>query len=102
MIICIDVTQRTKDQLEKLLEAGAYRDYSEAVAVAIANQVLLHSSQGAGKVTTPELLPQNHNVSEAKKGTVPQTHESLSIPNLFAQLGPSASAPRFAPYPENN
>ncbi|MGB7602722.1 MAG: hypothetical protein WBM24_20635 [Candidatus Sulfotelmatobacter sp.] len=102
MIICIDVSQRTKDQLEKLLEAGAYRDYSEAVAVAIANQVLLHSSQSSGKVTTPDLLPQSHSVSEAKNGTAPQTHESLSIPDLFSQLGSSANAPRFAPYPENN
>jgi hypothetical protein len=102
VIICIDVSQRTKDQLEKLLEAGAYRDYSEAVAVAIANQVLLHSSQGSGKVATPELLPQSHSVSEAKNGTAPQAHESLSIPNLFSQLGSSANAPRFAPYPENN
>ncbi len=81
MIICIDVSQRTKDQLETLLEAGSYRDYSEAVAVAIANQVLLHShsSQSPEKVTTPVILPQNQIVAEATNVTVPQPHESLSL-----------------------
>jgi hypothetical protein len=102
VIICVDVSQRTKDQLEKLLEAGAYRDYSEAVAVAIANQVLLHSSQSSGKVATPEFPLQSRSVTEPTNGTAAQSHESLSIPNLFSQLGSSASAPRFAPYAESN
>lgn len=104
MIICIDISQRTKDQLEKLLEAGSYRDYSEAVAVAIANQVLLHShsSQTQEKVTTPIILPQSQIVAEAANVTVPQSHESLSIPNLFSRLGSAAIAPRFALYPEDD
>ncbi len=104
MIICIDVSQRTKDQLETLLEAGSYRDYSEAVAVAIANQVLLHShsSQSPEKVTTPVILPQNQIVAEATNVTVPQPHESLSVPNVFSQLGSTAIAPRLAPYPEDD
>ena len=101
MIICIEVSQRTKDQLEKLLEAGAYRDYSEAVAVAIANQVLLHSSHNAGKATTPEIVTQNQGVTEAKSGTLPHADQSVPIPDLFSQLGSTVSAPRFAPYPED-
>lgn len=47
MIVCIEVTQRTKDELDRLLALGGYRDYSEAVAVAIANQMLLHSREPA-------------------------------------------------------
>jgi len=42
MIICIECSKNTKDQLDKLLGAGSYRDYSEVIAVAIANQLLLH------------------------------------------------------------
>ncbi len=41
MVICIEVEQRTKNELDQLLKVGGYKDYSQAVAVAISNQVLL-------------------------------------------------------------
>jgi hypothetical protein len=102
MIICIEVSQRIKDQLDKLLEAGAYRDYSEAVAVAIANQVLLHkeSSQHLGTNPTPEVYTQRPAVIEAKKGT--NHDEPPSVPSLFSQLGPVSGSAKFAPYSDDN
>jgi hypothetical protein len=42
MILCIEIDQNTKAKLDQLLKGGQYRDYSQAVAVAVTNQVLLH------------------------------------------------------------
>lgn len=42
MIICFECAKDTKEQLDKLMSAGSYRDYSEVIAVALANQLLLH------------------------------------------------------------
>jgi hypothetical protein len=68
MIVCIDISQRTKDELDRLLEKGGYRDYSEAVAVAIANQVLLHNKKPA----SPE------NISDSQVSTTPPASASRS------------------------
>ncbi len=43
MIICFECSKDTKEQLDKLMGAGSYRDYSEVIAVALANQLLLHA-----------------------------------------------------------
>lgn len=53
MIICIEVLERTKDELDRLLEVGKYRDYSEAVALAVANQLLLHKQAANGPSVQP-------------------------------------------------
>jgi hypothetical protein len=42
MIICIECNAKTKDELDDLLRIGGYRGYSEAVALAVSNQLLLH------------------------------------------------------------
>jgi hypothetical protein len=49
MIICIDCTAKTKDELDDLLQIGGYRDYTEAVAIAVSNQLLLHRGANAGR-----------------------------------------------------
>ena len=103
MIICINVSQRTKDELEKLLEAG-YRDYSEAIAVAVRNQLLLHahapSKSPHGAV--PELIfAKSSQPGQEKKAfeTPPTSTESLGVPTLFSGIGDISRPERFAPYP---
>src|SRR5207247_8007884 len=44
MVICFQCSKETKAQLEELMRIGAYGDYSEAIALAIANQVLLQKN----------------------------------------------------------
>ncbi len=102
MIICVDLSQRAKDQLDKLLESGGYRDYSEAVAVAIANQLLLHSHTAENPAATSRLLPRKINAIETKNGNTAQSVEPLQVPTLFSDLGSGPSATRFAPYPDDN
>lgn len=47
MIIFIECTTKTKDELDDLIRVGGYRDFSEAVAIAVSNQLLLHRSSKA-------------------------------------------------------
>ncbi len=44
MIICIQMDRTTKDILDQMVGEGHYRDFSEAISVAVANQSLLHRS----------------------------------------------------------
>ncbi len=41
MIICFNCTAETKDQLDRLIATGSYRDYGEAIAASVSNQVLM-------------------------------------------------------------
>src|SRR5262249_15735741 len=51
--ICIEISERTKVELDHLLSVGKYRDYSEAVSVAVANQSLLHKQSGSSANEQP-------------------------------------------------
>ena len=41
MIVCFNCTADTKDELDRLVAIGSYRDYGEAIAAAIRNQLLM-------------------------------------------------------------
>src|SRR5438105_2765210 len=41
MIICFNCTAETKDELDQLIAIGSYRDYGEAIAASIKNQILM-------------------------------------------------------------
>jgi hypothetical protein len=105
MIICIDLSQRTKDELEKLLEVGGYRDYSEAVSIAVANQLLIqsHSHQNSVKIGATAAPPRSQCSIEKNGETSPsRTPEGLQVPTLFSYVELGIKAPRIAPYPNDN
>ena len=54
MVICIELSERTKQDLDTIVETGSYRDYSEAVSVAISNQLVL---QRQVSKSGPVMLP---------------------------------------------
>ena len=55
MIICFECSQEIKDLLDRLVSSGHYRDYSEAIALAIANQGLLQSEvKSKGATVSPK------------------------------------------------
>lgn len=41
MIVCFNCTAGTKDELDRLVAVGSYRDYGEAISAAIRNQLLM-------------------------------------------------------------
>jgi hypothetical protein len=49
MVICIECSTKTKDELDELLRLGQYRDYGEAIAIAISNQLTLHRNMTAAR-----------------------------------------------------
>lgn len=120
MIICFEISQRTKGELESLLEIGGYRDYSEAVAVAVANQLLLHShARETSLKAQPEIVIERASTPEAKKTgrskidvAVPVSTVSIAasastvldspvsaVPEMFVALNDNAKPASFAPFP---
>lgn len=63
MIVCFNCTAETKDALDRLVEIGSYRDYGEAIAAAVCNQLLMEKEVGEkgaiiiGEPRAPELAP---------------------------------------------
>jgi hypothetical protein len=107
MIICIDVSQRTKDALEKLLEIGGYRNYSEAAAVAIANQLLLqnHASGNSTKADTLEMPTASiQRLAEETIGNRPSSGNSGTpeIPETFSFLTEEIDASIFSVSPDDD
>jgi hypothetical protein len=84
MIVCVDISQRTKDQLDRLLDIGEYRDYSEAVAVAISNQLLFqqNSSAKSAAAIQPEIPAPRAKTAELETENEP----NRTIPRLFAHF----------------
>ena len=76
MVICFQCSKETKAQLEELLQIGAYRDYSEAISLAIANQVLLQ------KTTGRTALVIDHGEREADAPATQQTTAVSMKPNV--------------------
>jgi hypothetical protein len=104
MIVCIEISQRTKDALETLLETGGYRSYSEAVAVAVGNQLLLQGQgQSSVKIAPFENVTKGAPTVEQSDGklSLVQTHDVPQVPKLFSCLDPGIGIPRFAPYPDD-
>jgi hypothetical protein len=109
MIICIECTAKTKDDLDNLLQIGGYRDYSEAVALAVSNQLLLHRSakslRGAGGITVSEKGPVR-NVGSAEVPSVrtdgDEKHVSaVEIPSLFRIVESEVRPGNTAPFPND-
>ncbi len=46
MIICFNCTPETRDELDRLVALGSYRDHSEAIAAAVRNQLLMEQEVG--------------------------------------------------------
>jgi hypothetical protein len=92
MVICIEVEQRTKAELDQLLKVGGYKDYSQAVAVAISNQVLLQrqvATTGNSFIVGGDVPPQSKGSFQPrldepspKQDTSEAT--AISIPAIFS------------------
>lgn len=93
MIICIEIDQEIKAKLDELMKAGEYRDYSQAVAVAISNQVLLHErfAQNGGS-----LIVDAGNTS--RRETAAGIDSVETMPPVFALPRPIGEM-KFAPVP---
>jgi hypothetical protein len=104
MILCIQVSKRTKEEMDRLLEIGQYTDYSEAVAVSVSNQVLLHDDAvaraGLRVQAKPPRTSKDHPHREnGHEGTTDET--APRIPVLFSPIAVDPVGVKVADLPCN-
>jgi hypothetical protein len=104
MIICLSISQRTKDELDTLLKVGEFRDYSEAAAVAIANQLLLQSHGGTSVKADRLEASMSARSGEGENGKGPDARNSNSsrVPEFFSYLGTEVAPPQLAEAPSDS
>ncbi len=85
MILCIEIGQETKDKLDQLLRLGQYVDYSQLIAVAIANQVLLHKKvSGQGRSILFANSPVAGAPCSARQSSVRVSGSTAGVPLVFS------------------
>jgi hypothetical protein len=106
MVICIEVSDRTKLQLDSLVEIGKYQDYSEAVSVAISNQLVLQRQVSkSGSVVLPG--KSDHSTDPGTKRStrriVLEDERSFEseVPALFSLRGADNRPREAAPWPDD-
>jgi len=122
MIICFNCSAETKKILDNLFETGQYKDYSEVISVALANQAILKgqlsekgaliigddnvsglTSPASSKSTTPQTLIHSVELQHSKKtkSNPPPIQEHTLIPALFILDGISEISSSFASLPND-
>jgi hypothetical protein len=105
MIICIELSPRTKSQLDSLLEIGQYSDYSEAIAVAIANQLVLHGGAKSNRqnVISPTLERETTSAAPeiAVNANGAKQAVTVGVPAIFAPI-PENEPIKTAPFPNDS
>jgi Arc/MetJ-type ribon-helix-helix transcriptional regulator len=91
MVICVEIDAKTKEDLDKLVLQGGFQSYSEAIAVALKNQLLLQRQVGESKSVVIGAEQDGDRISKAPT-TGPRRLKSeadgrslpLEVPSLFA------------------
>lgn len=92
MVICFEISETTKRELDQLLEYGNFSDYSEIVAVAVTNQVLLHKRVAAGELVivaeSEAAIGQESSATNASRSSTqnPRPAESPASPKSNAAV----------------
>jgi len=108
MIICIELSPRTKSQLDSLLEVGQYADYSEAIAVAVANQLVLHGEAKSTRqnIVTPTQTTEREPAYTQGEATTSATNGSgqqaaVGVPAIFGPV-PEKAQIKTVPFPNDS
>jgi hypothetical protein len=111
MVICIDCSTKTKDELDELLRLGQYRDYGEAIAIAISNLLALHHSMTNAKAIVLGSSPEHGNRDRGVAQAAPPAREprtrrtaagSPSIPAIFRSTELDQPGCDLAPMPNDS
>jgi hypothetical protein len=87
IVICVEMSEKSKNELDELMVQGSYKSYSEAVTVAISNQLILHRQTAASGVVfvgtnTPS---QDSNLNQTERVSIVATQKvPVSIPAVFS------------------
>jgi hypothetical protein len=86
VILCLEIDSSTKANLDELLKLGQYDDFSQAVCVAISNQLLLHqhARRAGGSFVVPSDDPAAKLPKKSDSALLPTRQNQLKIPRLFS------------------
>jgi hypothetical protein len=96
MVICFRLDQKSKDELDRLVAEGGYRDQSEAVAVAISNQLLLHSDASATTGTRGPFPVHSFELGGNRDEGETGSRNIAGVPRLFSAITEDRSGVRVA------
>jgi len=105
IVVCVELSERSKSELDQLVLQGGYKNYSEAVSVAIANQIVLQRrATGAGAfVLGPESgVPSLRPEIESSMPSPPLSSKALAgLPQGFALSVAAGCQSEPAPLPDD-
>jgi len=115
MVLCVEVSERTKAELDELIHSGKYKDYSQVVAVAVANQLVLNArvscegdlmltsrtKMGSSHPPEPIKLTTDVSASEQPAGEPTDHWAAPKIPSIFRRPAPTQVLDHFAPAPDD-
>ncbi len=87
MIVCFNCTAETKDELDCLIEIGSYRDYGEAIAAAVRNQLLMEKEVGSPSPTPRRKENGSARTSRNGPAAPPKAVAPAAVPALFQKEG---------------
>jgi Arc/MetJ-type ribon-helix-helix transcriptional regulator len=91
MVICVEIDAKTKEKLDRLILQGGFQSYSEAVAVAINNQLLLQRQVGESKSVVigadrdaSKASKDQHTGLKRSRSDADDRSSDLHVPSMFA------------------
>ena len=101
MIICFKCSRETKEQLEELVSGGSFLNLSEAIAVVIANQVLLTKSAASSPLVLGD-IDKDHPQYAARVSDLTTKNLTLATPHVSSifHIKPDSGAEPVAPSPQ--
>jgi Arc/MetJ-type ribon-helix-helix transcriptional regulator len=92
MIICFECSEENKRGIDQLIAAGRYRDYSEFVSVAVANQLVHEQAAGSQAVRGKSSKSADASQRDANPSRGDESPSVFSVPKGTAKA-PFAAAP---------
>lgn len=92
IVLCAELSERSKAELDELVVIGGYKGYSDAISVSIANQLLLQKQAAAGAGSfvvdsqkTPPFLNNNNLSNRSAATSVPvPSGATYGVPAAFS------------------
>jgi len=104
IVICVELAERSKDELDELVQQGSYRNYSEAISVAISNQLILQrrAIEAGGVVLDKDTLTARARQTEATSGPVNSSQKLVgAVPQVFSLADAQRCKSEPAPLPDD-
>ncbi len=106
IVVCVELSERSKSELDELLRRGRYKDYSAAVSVAVSNQLLLQkraSEAGAFIISAEDqsISGQQEITSQVFASALPPQKSFIGIPPVFEHAAAQNCQAEPAPMPND-